>query len=208
MYFTTKWDRAVQPADPVAPEKKVFQMQCKCLTCGKEFNRKPSKIKRSAQIFCSLKCKSDTIARFWRSIQKTDTCWLWIGSLNGDWYGKFRPERGTVSAHRYSWQLHHGPIPDGLCVCHSCPGGDNPRCVNPDHLFLGTQTENMADGVKKHQFCEGEDRFNAKLNKAQVRYARKLRLAGIRYTEMTKIFNVRPNTIRAAVIGETWKHLV
>jgi len=86
--------------------------------------------------------------RFWRQVQKdVDGCWLWTGRpVQG--YGRFRPSsRGTkIGAHRYSWELHVGPIPDGLDVCHRC---DVPLCIRPDHLFLGTHADNMADMVAK-----------------------------------------------------------
>ena len=89
------------------------------------------------------------MTRFWSKVQKTDGCWLWTGSRNRTWaYGRFRsgPGRRSVLAHRFAWELVHGPIPGGLFVCHHC---DNPSCVNPEHLFLGTHTDNMRDMVNK-----------------------------------------------------------
>lgn len=127
-------------------------MLVKCAACGVLFKRKPHSVNRAKQRFCSLRCKANEEARFWRSVLKTATCWLWVGTVKKG-YGRFRPKRRSVLAHRYSWELHHGKIPNGLCACHNCPGGDNPRCVNPAHLFLGTRGDNNRDAAEKHRIA-------------------------------------------------------
>lgn len=85
--------------------------------------------------------------RFWKKVTKTEECWLWTGSTNGK-YGKIRYEdQGPlIYAHRYSYLLHYGPYDMSQEVCHRC---DNPVCVRPDHLFLGTHSANMRDASKK-----------------------------------------------------------
>lgn len=91
----------------------------------------------------------NTVLTFWASVVHTDTCWLWIGRTNGsEGYGKLSWHNADVYAHRLSWELHVGPVPLGLWVLHRC---DNPPCVRPDHLFLGTHEDNMLDAARKHR---------------------------------------------------------
>lgn len=84
--------------------------------------------------------------RFWKKVEKTDHCWLWVGAISDTGYGNFswdmRPILRAMGAHRASWLIHFGEIPGRLCVLHAC---DNRRCVRPDHLWLGTHLDNYAD---------------------------------------------------------------
>jgi len=88
--------------------------------------------------------------RFWAKVAKSDNCWEWTAKRKENGYGDFAPGTRSsdrhVYAHRYSYELHYGPIPDGHQVCHRC---DNPPCVRPDHLFLGTHRDNMDDMIAK-----------------------------------------------------------
>jgi len=109
----------------------------------------------------------DRIARFWSRVRKTDRCWEWTGLRFADSmrYGRFSFNGGSLRVHRLSWILAHGPIPDGLFVLHRC---DNPICVWPDHLFLGTQAENIRDCVSKGRNAIG-DRNGSRLNRGRHR---------------------------------------
>lgn len=91
--------------------------------------------------------KGDEEFRFWFRVDKTGDCWTWTGGTSRNGYGAFwTKEKRLVRASRFSYALHYGPIPDGMVVCHRC---DNPPCVRPDHLFLGTQGDNMRDMWQK-----------------------------------------------------------
>ena len=111
--------------------------------------------------------------RFWPKVDKSggpSSCWLWTaGVVGGTGYGKIQDTRGGryLRAHRVSWELAHGPIPDGMRVLHRC---DNPPCVNPAHLFLGTDADNQHDMRAKGRFIQprGERAGQAKLTTEQV----------------------------------------
>jgi hypothetical protein len=142
--------------------------------------------------------------RFWRFVTLGDPahCWEWTGSREGG-YGRFRQsnDRRAVVAHRASFELHFGPIPDGLLVCHRC---DNPACVNPAHLFLGTQTDNMRDAAQKGR--TGPQRHGAqhrrKLSDADVRTLRERAAAGEAFGSIASSFGIHPNTVSTLATGK------
>ena len=102
---------------------------------------------------------------FWRRVEKSHGCWLWTAYRDSKGYGFAVPGRGQKQlAHRVSWVLHFGQIPDGLLVLHKC---DNPPCVRPDHLFLGTHADNAADMVAKDRQASG-DRNGASVHRDRL----------------------------------------
>src|SRR5262245_18802560 len=100
----------------------------------------------------------DLAKRFWRHVRKTDRCWEWTGTRNHGGYGVFGYSKGiSRTAHRVAWMLTHGPIPDETpCVLHRC---DNPRCVRPEHLFLGTLKDNTQDCIAKWRYTMPPNRL-------------------------------------------------
>ena len=86
------------------------------------------------------------VVRFWANVVKTDSCWRWTAARTEDGYGRIFGNGRSLRAHRLSFEIHLGPIPDGMQVLHRC---DNPQCCNPEHLFLGTTADNMADKFAK-----------------------------------------------------------
>lgn len=91
--------------------------------------------------------ETEIAKRFWSKVDKRESCWIWTGEKSAHFgYGRLHVKKTRVRAHRYSWQLHKGPVPRGMFVLHSC---DNPLCVNPGHLRLGTQPENIQDQIDR-----------------------------------------------------------
>ena len=122
-----------------------------CFVCKKPFLVYESDLKRGLGKYCSLQCR-DTQAtpqeKFFKQISNEthiNNCWEWIGNKDKDGYGRLSLNK-IIRAHRYSWELYFGKIPGDLIICHRC---DNPPCVNPDHLFIGTHLDNARDREKK-----------------------------------------------------------
>jgi len=90
--------------------------------------------------------KYTIMKRFFDKVEKTESCWLWIAGGRGKGYGSFKINGKSIDAHRVSYELHNGEIPKEMHVCHTC---DNTKCVNPDHLFLGSPKDNWQDGFNK-----------------------------------------------------------
>jgi hypothetical protein len=141
-------------------------------------------------------------------VTKTPTCWLWKGRQTVFGYGLFDAAGGAPErAHRVSWALHVGEVPPGMLVLHNCPDGDNPRCVNPAHLFLGDHDANMADMVAKDRQSKGAGRRTAKLTDETVASARALHAGGARIAALASRFGVGWATMQSALRRETWKHV-
>lgn len=103
-----------------------------------------------------------TIDAFWKKVEKTDSCWNWQGCLDSDGYGRFQFNYQRWKTHRLSYHVHKGSIPLDMCVCHSC---DNPKCVNPDHLWLGTTQDNTRDRTLKGRTANKINGNHAKIKK-------------------------------------------
>lgn len=151
-------------------------------------------------------------ARYWNQIVKTETCWLWVGSGPSRKSGK--PTYGAImvdcknwATHRLMWTAVHGPIPEGIGVLHRC---DTPRCVNPDHLFLGSHKDNMADAKAKKRFCRriGSESPRALVNEEQVLEIRKHVAARTKTRkQIRQEYGISLEAIWCIVSGRTWKHV-
>ncbi len=157
--------------------------------------------------------------RFWKLVSKSQDCWNWTGFLTrdkGGGYGLFRLVQGKETrAHRYSWTLHNGQIPDGLWVLHKC---DNRKCVNPEHLYLGTHDDNMRDGVLRKRFrrgkkpdawiVRGEGHGRSILTNSQVLEIR-MHCAErkLKQSEIAVLYGVKECTINEINTRKSWKHI-
>lgn len=141
---------------------------------------------------------------FWEKVEKKsdDECWEWLASIQEDGYGSFK---GKL-AHRVSWELTNGNIPLGILVCHKC---DNCSCVNPNHLFLGTQLDNMQDMVSKGRGYDksGENNPKAKLTEKDVFEVHRMRNSGISSKQIARNFGVTPTTIHYILSGKSWSNV-
>lgn len=145
--------------------------------------------------------------RFWRRVDRSgEGCWEWpengIGSKG---YGIFKIDGKNVSAHKFAYELTHGPVPDGLEVCHTC---DNPPCVRPSHLFLGTRAANAADMVRKGRSLRGARNVKAKLTANNVLDIRVLYAAGFEsLQELAERYALRVLAVSRIISGASWSHL-
>jgi hypothetical protein len=147
--------------------------------------------------------------RFWRYVDKSSECWIWIGKKRtGTGYGQIgEGGRGgkNLLAHRVSYEIHNGQIPDGFVVMHVC---DTPGCVNPAHLILGTTAENVKDAYSKRRkfspFKQGESHHIAVLNDKLVR---EIRASPLSTSKLAKQFGCSYSAVRAVRAGLTWKHV-
>ena len=148
--------------------------------------------------------------RFLEKIDKIhpNGCWIWIGSRNNDGYGQIFADktRKVVRANRLSYKLYKGDISNNMCVLHKC---DNPPCVNPEHLFLGTVKDNMKDMKLKGRGIKacGENQHCSKFTNEQVISIRKRLDEGARNSDIAKEFNVNVTTIEKIKYRKSWKHI-
>lgn len=179
-----------------------------CPQCKGEFSVKPSAASR--RVFCSKKCcfAQTPAERFELYVDRKSSgvgCWLWTGSTSGHGRARFSLGDKMVNASRFAWQQSRGAIPEGLGVLHEC---DNPLCVNPSHLFLGTQKSNAEDMVRKGRHPFGERCGKATLTWDMVREIRERhipRKRGHGAPTLAKEFGVTGQTILEIVRGNIWK---
>jgi len=147
--------------------------------------------------------------RFWAKVDKRgpDDCWEWQAWRNNKGYGQMSKgtrDSGLIYAHHVSWELANGPIPTGLCVLHHC---DNPACVNPRHLFLGTKADNTHDMMKKGRNARGQTNGQSKLTERDVHEIRQMLGWRIFERVIAKKYGVGRTAINAVKTGKNWSWL-
>jgi hypothetical protein len=213
-----------------------------CEQCGKKFRVTQSRNMRKGHKHCSHECayaaqKDRWIERFWKNVDKSagpDGCWIWKGGLSSNGYGQCRAVGRNRLAHRVSYEIVNGPIPDKLQVNHSC---DIRACLQPKHLWLGTQADNIKDAMHKGRMATGEKNFlrrcperrlygednpsrkhpeklargercpSARLKEEQIPEIRMARANGETYQEIAIRYGVSISAICGVLKGLTWKHV-
>ena len=185
-----------------------------CLICGRLFRVDMNVVKRGSGKFCSRDChnahkRTPAETRFAANVSKTPTatgCILWQGTILSTGYGVITEHRIPVGAHRYAYKLAYGPFDESLCVCHKC---DNPPCVNPEHLFLGTDKDNALDKVAKGRSNNprGERVGGAILKEEQVIQIRNRRASGERLCDLAAEFGITRSNCWSLVHRKSWKHI-
>lgn len=196
-----------------------------CKKCGKEFIPTPSNVKNGFGFYCSRKCGGTHFTvplkeRFQSRIRKKNEfgCLHWVGFVNPKTgYGTSTDRTRQVSpigVHRLAWEFANGPIPDGMHVLHKCDVYYAPddityrRCVNPEHLFLGTNDDNIADKVAKGRNRRGENLYNAKANDEIVREIRSSYATGIWTAKaLGSKFGLSESVIFSIIHRRSWKHV-
>jgi hypothetical protein len=146
--------------------------------------------------------------RFWAAVAKSRGCWEWTGCLSSTGYGNIYAGGRLRLTHRYSWEIHNGTIPRGLCVLHRC---DNRKCVNPDHLFLGTKRENSQDmaakGRERVPTLRGSEHGESKLTNEDVLRIRKEVASGAKQKDIAAELGVSASLVSLVVRRKAWRHL-
>lgn len=144
-------------------------------------------------------------SRFMSKIEDTGHCWLWTSALTTRGYGFFwvGGKKRSEYAHRVSYRIFNGEIPDGHEIMHSC---DNPKCVNPSHLLTGTGKDNQQDALRKGRKAIGE-RNKGGCNKLTALAIARIKICygALSYKNMAEIYKVHPSTIKAICLGRSWK---
>lgn len=196
-----------------------YRVEKTCPVCGTVFTTTRTKVLRGHGRYCSHACANRRFStneqRFWSRVNKDGPlhphhpdlgpCWLWTGMPTTAGYGEIGVDGVLWMAHRYAYKLVHGRLYRALFACHSC---DVPACVNPAHIFLGKQQDNMADCARKGRIARGERSAKAKLTAEQVRSLRHARCVdGMPYTCLAAQYGVTKATVRNAALGISWKQV-
>lgn len=198
-----------------------------CQVCGNEFIWRRAKTQKPPQV-CNNKCRGHLVKKFlkrkfiWdnatederkrhiekcyeKNIIRKEGCWDWKKKSNrSNPYIEAKRGGSKIPIHRFSWIKMNGSIPDGMCVLHIC---DNPRCSRPEHLFLGSNDDNIRDMIKKGRNAKGSKHGCAKLNEEKVIEIKKLLSIGVTCSRIAKEYEMSSSTIKRIKNGKLWRHV-
>lgn len=174
--------------------------------CGKEHVTRGRTLRNGTSISCGCRMsyRKNPIERFWDYVNKSDGCWEWKGLIMEVGYGAHSIKGKACYAHRFSYELHFGEIPNGKLICHSC---DNRKCVNPSHLFVGSHLDNTKDMIDKKRNCKGTNVLTHKLKEEDVIKIRSLRKEGFSYNKIANQFGVCWSVARRICLNQSWRHI-
>lgn len=147
---------------------------------------------------------SKVLERFWRLVTKTETCWRWMGYRNKFGHGRIGVGHELFMAHRFSWCIHNGEIPAKMCVLHHC---DNPECVNPSHLFLGTRADNNSDRDAKGRGAKGEKMNRGVLTVEKVKEIKRRLANNESHAHIATSLSISTRNVKHILHGDSWKHV-
>lgn len=186
-----------------------------CEHCGGRFERHPSfgRSQWENTKFCSMVCSGAAASlrnaeerpslqgKFNSLFTRGEGCWEWQGTIDGYGYGVVDYAGSRYRAHVLALEFDGRTVPQGMVACHHC---DNPRCVRPDHLYVGTQRQNVQDASRRGRLLKGDRHHQSKLTENQVREIRRLDLP---YAEIARLYGVSRPTVTRAIKGKTWRHV-
>lgn len=180
----------------ICPERRLKQSK---ISKGRKFG--PLSDAHKEKMSKSLRLSMEELeARFWGGFEKRGDCWIWIKTLNHNGYGTVK---SNLFAHRFSYEIHFGKIPEGLFVLHKC---DTPSCVNPEHLFIGTIGDNNRDKKEKNRDPKGSRHWNTHLSESDADEIRTMVRSGVPQREIGIKFGIHQSTVSNIKTMTTWKH--
>ncbi len=187
---------------------RLYQSGLSCAECARQLGLNRTLLHQALTNRGVIRAKPTLRERFedkWEVVTESG-CWLWVARLNKHGYGTFQIGCRSCLAHRVSFEIYRSPIPEGMEILHKC---DVRACVNPQHLYVGTQFENMRDRSERSSWeqAKGSQSVRSKLTEEDVLEIRRMSSAGRSYAELSERFGICKSNVATIVRRETWRHV-